>query len=103
MVALIKPATPAAALVWPMLALIEPMAAGGDIGLRFAARAGEHFEFGRVADGGAGAVAFAIGNGFDAKTGAAIGAAQGLELAVASGRVMPPLPSEEIPQPRMTA
>src|SRR2546421_6376668 len=46
---------------------------------------GQNSEFGGVADIGAGAVAFKIGDGVGAEAGAAIGAAQRLELAVHLG------------------
>ena len=74
---------PAAAFVWPMFALMEPMAAGGENCFCFAPQAGEHFKFSRVANGGAGAVAFTVGNGFNAKTRATICAAERFDLAVA--------------------
>jgi len=50
MVALIKPATPAAALVCPMLALIEPRAAGGASTFAWR-RARTNLQLSRVADG----------------------------------------------------
>ena len=79
--ALMSPATPAAALVWPMFALIEPMAAGGTIGSpRLAEGAAERPELGRIADGRPGAVPLEVGDRLDPEARPAIGAAEGQEL-----------------------
>jgi hypothetical protein len=56
---------------------------GWRICFRLAPRAGEHFKFRRVADGGASAVAFAVGNGFNSKTRATIRPTERFDLAVA--------------------
>ena len=50
-----------------------------------AARAGQHMQLGSVADGGPRAVALTIGRGVNTEPGAAIGAANGLDLALRLG------------------
>ncbi len=102
-VALIRPATPAAALVWPMFALIEPIGARRRVRRGLPAGGGQGGELGGVADRGAGAVPLEVADGLDAEAGAPVGAARASCCPSASGRVMPPWPSEEIPQPRITA
>ena len=90
--ALISPATPAAALVWPMLALIEPIAAGGSSRAHASReRAAQRTKLGRVAHARARAVAFEVGDRLDSEPGSPIGAAQGQELPLDLGAREPPV------------
>ena len=88
---MISPATPAAALVWPMLALTEPIAAGGASTGGLASGATQRAELGRVAHTRAGAVPFEVGDCLDPESRSLISPAQGQELPLDLGARQPPL------------